>query len=81
MIQLTLYVLGISCVNSAQSIEKYIKSFCGIISVSSSLPKGKIVIKFKPSLVSTMEIIDQIEDRGFAVLKKIKKESSFDIYN
>ena len=81
MIHLTLYVLGISCVNSAQSIEKCIKSFCGIISVSSSLPKGKIVIKFKPSLVSTIEIIDQIEDHGFAVLKKIQKESSFDIYN
>lgn len=74
MYRITLYVLGICCFERLYSIEKEIRGFGGIISFKSSLPKGKLVIEFKPSLVSSMNIIERIEEQGFAVVKKDQRE-------
>ncbi|PFO08384.1 hypothetical protein COJ85_03855 [Bacillus sp. AFS076308] len=81
MYQVTLYVLGICCINSIHSIEQELKALCGIISFKGSMPKGKIVIKYKPSLISSKEIINSIEERGFAIAKKIQHEQNNEIYN
>jgi copper chaperone CopZ len=81
MNRVILYVLGVCCVEKIQSIEHSVKSLKGITSFKGSLPKGKLVVEFRPSQVQTAEIIDQIEERGFAVLKNVKEEYVFDTYN
>ena len=81
MYQITLYVLGISCLENFYSIEKEIKGFGGVISFKSSLPKGKLVIEFKPSLISSMQIIKRIEAKGLVVYKKNQREYCYGIYN
>ena len=57
MYRITLYVLGISCLENFYSIEREIKGFGGVISFKSSLPKGKLVIEFKPSQISSRQIV------------------------
>lgn len=79
--QVTLYILGISQIDNYYSIEKKITGLGGIISIKGSLPKGKIVIEFKPNFVSTKEIVNIIENLGFAVVKNIQREYCFDKYN
>ncbi|NSL53203.1 heavy-metal-associated domain-containing protein [Calidifontibacillus erzurumensis] len=74
MKRLTMYVLGISCLKCIHLIEEELINLSGIFSFKGLLPKGKIVIEFNPSLVSVTKIIDQIENKGFAVLKTIQKE-------
>jgi copper chaperone CopZ len=74
MYRITLYVPGICCFDRLHSIEKEIRGFAGIISFKSSMPKGKLVIEFKPSLVSSMKIIESIEEHGFTVVKKDQRE-------
>lgn len=81
MHQVTLYVMGICCFNRFHSIEEGVRALSGIISFKGSLPKGKIVIKFKPSLVSHMEIINRIEEEGYQIAKKVRQESYCEIYN
>ncbi|WP_338473053.1 heavy-metal-associated domain-containing protein [Niallia sp. XMNu-256] len=81
MYQITLYVLEISCLKSFHSIEKEIKGLGGIISFKSSLPKGKLVIKFKPSLISSLQIINMIEEKGLVIFKKEQREYCYGIYN
>ena len=81
MYQVTLYVLGICCFESLNSIEKEIKGLCGVTSFKSTMPKGKLVIEFKPSLVRSTKIIDRIKEQGFAVVKKDQKEYCFEMYN
>ena len=81
MNQVTLYVPGICCLNMNHSIEQEIKSLKGIISYKGTLPKGKIVIEYTNSQVSSREISHIIEDRGFSIVKKIQREKTVDIYN
>jgi copper chaperone CopZ len=81
MNQVILYVPGICCMNMNQSIEHEIKAKKGIISYKGTLPKGKIVIEYTHSLVSSKEITQIIEERGFAIAKKVQKETNYDIYN
>ena len=42
MYRITLYVLGISCLENFYSIEREIKGFGGVISFKSSLPKREV---------------------------------------
>ncbi|MFB6467798.1 hypothetical protein ACE38V_13490 [Cytobacillus sp. Hz8] len=77
----TFYILGISSFNQIYLIEKKIKDLCGIISCKGSMPKGKLQVEFKPSIVSDIEIINKIEDQGFSVVKKIQREYYREIYN
>ena len=81
MYQVTLHVLGICCLDTLSLLEKGVKDLCGIISFKSSLPKGRIVIEFNPSLVSSMKIVDEVENQGFAVVKSVQKEYHHEIYN
>ncbi|MGJ7911345.1 cation transporter [Neobacillus sp. LXY-1] len=81
MDQVTVYVMGICCLNSIQTIEQKITSMRGIISFKGLLPKGKIVIKFKPSLVNHMKIIHTIEEHGFAIAKLVHQEQNKEIYD
>lgn len=81
MYQVTLYILGVCCLDRIQFVEKELKGLCGIISFKGFMPKGKLVIEYKPSSISSKEIIDRIENHGFAVVKKEQKEFCFDIYN
>lgn len=74
MNHLTMYVLGISCLNCIYKIEKEIQDLCGIFSFKGKLPKGKIIIEFNPSLVSTKNIVERIENGGFSVVKIMQKE-------
>lgn len=77
----TLYIIGVCCFDRIHSVEKEIKGLYGIISFKGFFPKGKLMIEYKPSSVSSMEIINLIENHGFAVVKKVQEEFSFDIYN
>jgi copper chaperone CopZ len=81
MNHLTLFVIGISCLNCVHKIEKEIKDLRGIFSFKGKLPKGKIVIEFNPSLVSTRNIIDRIEKEGFSVVKTVQKEERFVMFD
>ena len=81
MYRITLYVLGISCLEKFYSIEREIKGFGGVISFKSSLPKGKLVIEFKPSQISSRQIIERIEDKGLVIYKKDQREYCYGIYN
>lgn len=62
-------------------LEKEIQRFGGIHSIKASIPKGKITIEFKPSLVSSMEIANKIESKGYPIVKRVQKEYSCEIYN
>ncbi|WP_394236499.1 hypothetical protein [Niallia oryzisoli] len=81
MTQLTLYVHGITYIDRLRSIEQCIKNLSGIVSVKGTLPKGKIIVKFQQSFVSSMEIINRIEGHGFEVVKKIQKDDGFETFN
>ncbi|WP_428909975.1 hypothetical protein [Niallia sp. Krafla_26] len=81
MYQITLYVLGISCLENYQVVEKEIKGLCGIISCKGSLPKGKIVIEFKPGDVNAKEIINRLERQGLSVWKKVQREFCYQVFN
>ena len=81
MYQVTLYVLGISCLEKYDSIEKEIKGMGGILSFKGSLLKGKFIIEFKPGHVCAKEIVKRIENHGFSVWKKVQKEFCFDMFN
>ncbi|WP_077211969.1 heavy-metal-associated domain-containing protein [Bacillus dakarensis] len=81
MYKAILYVPGICCVESFQVIEELLKSLTGINSVRGTLPKGKIVVEFQPSNVSTMDLVKIIEKQGYPVVKNTQKEMNFDIYN
>ncbi len=81
MNHLTLYVMGISCLKCVTKIEKEIEELCGIFSFKSKLPKGKITIEFNPSLVSTNNIVERIENQGFSVAKIIQKEERFVLFD
>ncbi|WP_458415382.1 heavy-metal-associated domain-containing protein [Schinkia sp. CFF1] len=73
--------MGISCLNCIPSIEKEIHDLNGIFSFKGMLPKGKIVIKFNPSVVSSENIVDRIENKGFSVVKTIQKEERFVMFD
>jgi copper chaperone CopZ len=79
--RITLYVLGICCVDSLSSIKKEIEGVVGVLSFKGSSPKGKLVIEFKPNSVSALDIVDKIEDQGFAVIKKVQREYMQEMYN
>lgn len=81
MYEVTLYVLGACCLERIRLVENEIKGLYGILTYKSSWPKGKIVIDFKPNLISSLEIIDRFEEQGFAVVKKVQREHCFDTYN
>ncbi|MGG7619066.1 hypothetical protein [Bacillus coreaensis] len=79
--QVTLYVLGICCLDKLSSIQKEVEGLVGVISFKGYSPKGKIVIEFKPHSLSTSEIVGKVEDQGFAVIKKVQREFFQEIYN
>jgi copper chaperone CopZ len=81
MYQVTLYVLGICCQEKVMSVESVIRDLGGILTIKCSLLKGRMVIDFKPNDVSANQIIDKIEQQGFAVVKDILRRSSNEIYN
>ncbi len=79
--RVTLYVLGICCLDSLSSIKKEVEGLVGVISFKGYSPKGKIVIEFKPNSLSTSDIVSKVEDQGFAVIKKVQREFFQEIYN
>lgn len=81
MYKAILYVPGICCVDSFQIIEEVLNSIAGINSVKGTLPKGKIVVEFQPSNISTKDLVNIIEKQGYTVMKNTQKETNFDIYN
>lgn len=79
--RVTLYVLGICCIDSLSSIKKEVEELVGVISFKGSSLKGKLVIEFKPNSTSTSDIVGKVEDQGFAVVKKVQREFLQEIYN
>jgi len=81
MYQLTLYVLGICCLETLKKMEKEIRCLHGISSFKAFIPKGKVEIEYRPSLICSKEIIDNMEAQGFPIIKKVQSEFYQEIYN
>lgn len=81
MYQLTLYVLGICCIETLKQIEKEIRCLHGISTFKVSVTKGRIEIEYGPSLICSKEIIDKMEAQGFLIIKKVQSEFYQEIYN
>lgn len=74
MNHVTMYIYGASCLDCIRLIEKEMIDLGGIFSFKGLMPKGKLFIKYNPSIINISKIVDKIEKIGFSVVKIIQKE-------
>jgi copper chaperone len=69
MPDITLKVLGMSCMHCKHAVESAVKALPGIEKVEAKVEEGKVEVSFDPSKVSIEQITSAIEDAGYDVEK------------
>ncbi len=66
MKKITLSIPEISCGHCTSSIDDALKDLTGIVSATSSVDAKQTVVEFQEQLITEGEIIEVIDDIGFA---------------
>ncbi|SHM62638.1 copper chaperone [Caldanaerovirga acetigignens] len=69
MPDITLKVLGMSCMHCKHAVESAVKALPGIEKVEAKVEEGKVEVYFDSSKVSVEQIASAIEDAGYDVEK------------
>lgn len=81
MNHVTMYIYGASCLDCIRLIEEEMIDLGGVFSFKGLMPKGKISLKYNPSIINISKIVDKIENIGFSVVKIIQKEERIVIFD